>query len=131
MKNTSILTCSRWSWQSNRYVALKALARGRPENVDWTKELEVSRVVSKTWSLHPGRKVVRTVVDSFNAVGPDGNHLCLIYEPMEESLYDFVERIGRPISPALVKSLLYYLLTALDYLHTECKIIHTDNLISR
>jgi serine/threonine protein kinase len=74
---------------------------------------------------HEGFPFVRTMLDNFEVPGPDGPHLCLVYEPMREPLWLFQRRWGGKLPPALLKVYLRLLLRGLDYLHSECYIIHT------
>lgn len=81
------------------------------------------------FSRHPGRKAVRSLLDSFNIDGPDDKHQCLVHHPLFESVWEFlhrnpVQRLPEPI----VAFTLHRLFLALDYLHTECKVIHTGML---
>lgn len=66
------------------------------------------------------------MLDSFEAIGPEGKHLCLVYEPMREPLWLFQQRLpDGKIPPPLLKVYLGIFFQALDYLHSECHIIHT------
>lgn len=78
---------------------------------------------------HRGRVILRTVIDDFEVASPNGAHLCLVFEPMREPLWLFRRRFGadrvtQPFLP-LFKTYLQILLEALDFLHSECQIIHT------
>lgn len=75
---------------------------------------------------HPGHKYVRLLLDSFDVDGPEDKHRCLVHPPLWESVLAFLFRnpIRRLPTPVLVV-VLHRLFLALDYLHTECKIIHT------
>jgi hypothetical protein len=61
--------------------------------------------------------------ESFNITGPHGLHQCLVYEPMHSSLEDNLYHSRITITSA--KPLVHRVLQALNYLHTECHIIHT------
>lgn len=75
---------------------------------------------------HEGFPYVRTMIDSFEVTGLEGVHLCLVYEPMREPLWLFQRRWeNRKLPPALLKVYMRFLLRGLDYLHSECHIIHT------
>jgi serine/threonine protein kinase len=65
-------------------------------------------------------------MDSFKAIEPDGTHIWLVYKPIRESLRLFRRHFiyGRLPLP-LLKGYLQILLMGLDYLHSECQIIHT------
>jgi serine/threonine-protein kinase SRPK3 len=64
--------------------------------------------------------------DSFNIHGPHGLHQCLVYEPMHSSLEDNLYHHRMTLKSA--KPLVRQILTGLNYLHTECRIIHTGEL---
>lgn len=74
---------------------------------------------------HPGRSAVRTLLDSFDLDGPEGQHRCLVHPPLWESVLTFLHRnpVRRLPLPVLA-FVLYRLFLALDFLHTECQIIH-------
>lgn len=73
-----------------------------------------------------GFKFVRTVIDHFELAGTRGTHSCLVYEPMRETLKLFQKRMpdGKIPGP-LLKAYLRFILLGLDYLHSECGIVHT------
>lgn len=75
---------------------------------------------------HTGRSAVRSLLDSFEIEGPDGQHRCLVHPPLWESVLDFLHRnpIRRLPAPVLA-FVLQRTFKALDYLHTHCQIIHT------
>jgi serine/threonine protein kinase len=53
----------------------------------------------------------------------------MVYEPMMEPLWLFIQRWeGGKLPPALSKVYLRFLLRGLDYLHSECHIIHTGEI---
>ncbi|KAL8848489.1 MAG: hypothetical protein Q9221_006491 [Calogaya cf. arnoldii] len=60
--------------------------------------------------------------------GPNGQHHCLVYEPMLESTLQLLRRNpdGR-FTEELLRIFLQLLLSALDYLHTDAHLIHTGN----
>lgn len=119
----------RWRWQTNRFAALKILTGG--DNVEkkaFSTELEMSRCIASTDPKSEGLRYLRTVQNSFEVAGPDVTHLGLVYAPMRESLSRFQRRLADGRMPVyFLKPLLSMVLTGLDYLHTECRIIHTGN----
>ncbi|KAL8884341.1 MAG: hypothetical protein Q9192_006871 [Flavoplaca navasiana] len=118
---------ARSRWQANSFVTLKILTSGAIEKPAANAELEISRCIAQTDPTSEGSRYLRTVLNSFEVVGPDSTHLGLVYAPMRESLSKFQRRLsnGR-ILGYFLKPLLVMLLTGLDHLHTKCHIIHTD-----
>lgn len=78
---------------------------------------------------HPGRNSVRLLFDTFDVDGPEDKHRCLVHPPLWESVWTFLHRnpVRRLPTPVLAV-VLRYLFLALDYLHTECQIVHTGML---
>ncbi|QUC17593.1 uncharacterized protein UV8b_01834 [Ustilaginoidea virens] len=119
---------SRWPWRKQRYVALKITNCSPVARVAAQKELEISKHICSRWTLHEGKQYVRRVLDSFEIQGPGGTHLCLAFEPLRQPLWMLGRQI-RPnglVPPHILKPLLRSVLRCLDYLHTECHVIHTD-----
>ncbi|KMU72063.1 hypothetical protein CISG_00372 [Coccidioides immitis RMSCC 3703] len=57
-----------------------------------------------------------------------GEHLCLVFEPLREPLWLLGKHLGsNGVPPAVLKPFLKLLLQGLDFLHSECHIIHTDS----
>lgn len=76
---------------------------------------------------HPGRKHVVSLLDSFTHKGPNGSHVCMVFEVLGENLLGLIKRWNhRGIPMPLVKQITKQVLLGLDYLHRECGIIHTD-----
>lgn len=64
--------------------------------------------------------------------GPEGSHVRLVYEPMREPLWLFQRRCkGGKLSLPLLKVYLTFLLRGLDYLHSECHVVHIGMLWPR
>ncbi|KAG4429982.1 hypothetical protein IFR05_014532 [Cadophora sp. M221] len=104
----------------DRYQIVGKLGFGASSIVWLARDLESS-------SKHPGRGAVRELLDSFNVAGPDGHHQCLVHPPLWESVLTFLHRNSVRRLPAPVLAfVLRRLFLALDFLHTECQIIHTD-----
>lgn len=83
-------------------------------------------------SSHTGHSYIRKLLDSFDVVRPNGNrHLCLVHTPLHMTLRD-LQRLGgkpRPLPPDMVKSVLRYLLLAVDFLHVEANMTHCGSWI--
>lgn len=73
-----------------------------------------------------GQRYVRTILDAFKTSGPDSEHHCLVHKPMWDSLNELLARnVHRRFTEELLREALRRLFAALDYLHTECHVIHT------
>ncbi|KAG6847351.1 hypothetical protein H0H93_008707 [Arthromyces matolae] len=109
-----------------RYVALKIYITSSSLGTAIEHELSIYQRLDKGPESHPGRKAIRTVLDSFTISGPHGQHQCLVHPPLWESIWRFLKRnpIGRLPTPTLAYTL-RSLFVALDYAR-ECGVIHTD-----
>ncbi|KAG6069688.1 hypothetical protein E4U16_007491 [Claviceps sp. LM84 group G4] len=90
-------------------------------------ELNAYKRIENTSIDHPGRHAVRSLLDSFDIDGPNGRHRCLVHPPLWESIFDLrhrnpVEKLPEPVIAHVLKRLFL----ALDLLHQECNIAHTD-----
>lgn len=102
-------------------MALKIFRQG----VD-RAEFDMSGHIAKANPSHPGHRHVRTVLDTFDLQRTGGDHHCLVQKPMWDSWKDLLRRNpARRFSEPLLKAGLAQLFLALDYLHTECHVVHT------
>ncbi|KAK7309415.1 hypothetical protein RJT34_06123 [Clitoria ternatea] len=72
-------------------------------------------------------KFVIQLIDHFKHTGPNGQHLCMVLEFLGDSLLRLIRYNrykGLPLNK--VREICKYVLTGLDYLHSELGIIHTD-----
>ena len=79
---------------------------------------------------HPGRNFIRKLLDHFYIQGPHGLHICLVHEPLGVSA-DLLLKMtpGHVMSLDDMKPGIRQLLVVLDFLHSECNVIHTGNII--
>ena len=71
-------------------------------------------------------QVVR-LYDSFTHEGPNGTHVCMVFDVLGDNLLTLIKRYDYLGVPLLgVKSLTRSVLKGLNYLHREKSIIHTD-----
>lgn len=93
-------------------------------------EREVEEHISTANPSHRGRSLIRTLLDSFEVNGPECSYSCLVYPPMREPLSMYQRRFdNRKMPLPLIKTYIRALLTGLDYLHTNCKTVHTGKFI--
>ena len=111
-------------------MAIKINALDRKMRDVAESELRNMQVIKNSNPQHEGWNFVRTLLDSFTLAGLHGNHVCLIFEPLREPLWLLSQRFeGETIPSNLLKIMVQMLLQGLDYLHTECHIVHTGNSI--
>ncbi|KAK2612011.1 hypothetical protein QQS21_001976 [Conoideocrella luteorostrata] len=94
------------------------------------KELLMSKHLVSGNRNHWGHDLLVTAVDHFTINTPNGPHVCLVFEPMRDPLWLFRQRLptGKITSTVLPLFKLYIrgMLYALDYLHRDRHVIHTD-----
>lgn len=75
---------------------------------------------------HLGSGRVRTKIAEFEFIRFEiFNHLGILQEPLGESLQDIQNRsVGGRLDKLSIQSTIYQMLLALDYMHTECNLIH-------
>lgn len=76
---------------------------------------------------HPGRSHVISFLDHFKHKGPNGTHVCMVFEVLGENLLGLVKRHqNKGVPMPLVKQIAKQVLLGLDYMHRCCGVIHTD-----
>ncbi|KAL3451850.1 kinase-like domain-containing protein [Aspergillus insuetus] len=109
--------------RGHQYVTLEVYTRDE----DYQKEFEIYKQLSQRRSWHRGYWNVRTALDTFIIPRSGGDHRCLVQEPMWESFSELKYRNPtNRFTEELLKAGLIQVLVALEYLHTECKLVHTD-----
>ncbi|KAI8725372.1 Protein kinase domain-containing protein [Fusarium sp. LHS14.1] len=97
--------------EGRQHVALKLFVNSKSMGKHLDHEVSIYKRISKFSSKHPGH----------------GCHRCLVHPPLNESMLTFLHRNPTRILPALILAFtLRRLFLALDFLHTECQVIHTD-----
>ena len=112
--------------ESPRYVAIKIGTCTYGSTTAAEHELTLSEHIARANPLHPGASYIRTPINNFQLRGSYGTHICLVYRPMRETLYDFRCRFrNKRFPPQILKLYVALLLQGLNYLHSECFLIHT------
>ncbi|KAJ0416883.1 kinase-like domain-containing protein [Aspergillus carlsbadensis] len=111
--------------QAHRYVALKIYVHTSLVHRELPLYHHIAGHVGD--SSHPGRRNIRSLLDSFEIKGPDGNHLVLVFDPAQMSLRDMkVVFFPDGFHEDFVRGAVIELLKGLDFLHTQAEIVHTD-----
>ncbi|KAI0806602.1 kinase-like protein [Fomes fomentarius] len=76
---------------------------------------------------HSGRSHVISFLDHFRHKGPNGTHVCMVFEVLGENLLGLIKRHqNKGVPMHLVKQIAKQILLGLDYMHRCCGVIHTD-----
>ncbi|KAG6290732.1 hypothetical protein E4U46_001627 [Claviceps purpurea] len=110
-----------------RHVTLKVLNESKTIHDSLENELNTFKRIENSPIAHPGRGAVRSLLDTFDIDGPNGRHSCLVHPALWENLNlarrrTCAERFSGPAMASVLKHLFH----ALDLLHQECHIVHTD-----
>ncbi|KAJ5667762.1 Protein kinase dsk1 [Penicillium maclennaniae] len=112
---------------TGKHVALKVVRSAAHYTETAIDEIKLLNRIVQAKPSHPGRKHVVSLLDSFEHKGPNGVHVCMVFEVLGENLLGLIKRWNhRGIPLPLVKQITKQVLLGLDYLHRECGIIHTD-----
>ncbi|KAG6001484.1 hypothetical protein E4U21_004292 [Claviceps maximensis] len=110
-----------------QHVALKLYVRSDFLGSELDTELDVYRRIKDSPEHHPGRSAIRSLLDSFEVDTLSGRHRCLVHMPLWDSALNIkrrnpMRRLPQPVMAFFLKRLFL----ALDLLHRECHMVHTD-----
>lgn len=112
---------------SNKHVAMKVVRSDRQYTEAALDEISLLKKAMSANKDHPGHRYIVSLLDSFSHLGPNGAHICMVFEVLGENLLGLVKKYEyKGVPEVLVKQITKQVLLALDYLHRECGIIHTD-----
>ncbi|KAE9143269.1 hypothetical protein PF006_g11687 [Phytophthora fragariae] len=119
--------------QTGAMVAMKVQKSARHYTEAAKDEIELlectvhaARTEYKTEEQQEAIKVVR-LVDSFEHKGPNGVHVCMVFEMMGDNLLTLIKYYNyRGVPLPLVQRLTRDMMEGLAFLHGKCQIIHTD-----
>lgn len=110
-----------------RHVALKVVKSDGHYTETALDEIQLLQRLVTSDPNHPGRRHVVQLLDDFRHTGPNGSHVCMVFEVLGENLLGLIKRYQhRGVPPHIVQQIAKQVLLGLDYLHKECAIIHTD-----
>ncbi|UZJ54307.1 hypothetical protein CBS101457_003627 [Exobasidium rhododendri] len=113
--------------KAKRHVALKVVKSAPHYTETALDEIKLLQRLVAANLHHPGRRHCVSLLDHFKHKGPNGSHVCMVFEVLGENLLGLIKRYQhRGVPPHIVKQIAKQVLLGLDYMHRECGIIHTD-----
>ncbi|XP_065017990.1 uncharacterized protein LOC135644386 isoform X2 [Musa acuminata AAA Group] len=114
-----------WDTVHSRYVALKVQKSAQHYTEAAMDEIKILKQIAEG-DADDTRCVVK-LLDHFKHSGPNGNHVCMVFEFLGDNLLTLIKYTDyRGIPLSKVKEICRYVLIGLDYLHRDLSIIHTD-----
>ncbi|KAG7627368.1 putative protein kinase CMGC-SRPK family [Arabidopsis thaliana] len=114
-----------WDTQESRYVALKVQKSAQHYTEAAMDEIKILKQIAEGDS--GDKKCVVKLLDHFKHTGPNGKHVCMVFEYLGDNLLSVIKYSDyRGVPLHMVKELCFHILVGLDYLHRELSIIHTD-----
>lgn len=116
-----------WDLEDKRYVALKIVKSAHHFTETAKDEIKILKAVRDSDPLNPRRNKTVQLLNDFKISGVNGTHVCMVFEVLGHNLLKLILKSNyRGIPLPNVKSIIRQVLEGLDYLHTQCQIIHTD-----
>lgn len=113
--------------RASRHVALKVVKSAPHYTETALDEIKLLQKLVAANPGHAGRRHCVSLLDHFKHKGPNGSHVCMVFEVLGENLLGLIKRYQhRGVPPHIVKQIAKQVLLGLDYMHRECGIIHTD-----
>ncbi|TKR76630.1 hypothetical protein L596_017743 [Steinernema carpocapsae] len=116
-----------WDTKDQRFVALKIVKSAQHYTDAALDEVKLLLCVCRTDDEFGHRDRVVQLYDEFTIDGPNGTHVCMVFEVLGCNLLKLIIRSnyqGLPLNK--VRAITRQVLEGLCHLHDKCKIIHTD-----
>ncbi|OIW09035.1 hypothetical protein TanjilG_16262 [Lupinus angustifolius] len=114
-----------WDTQKLRYVALKIQKSAQHYTEAAMDEIKILKQIAE--GDPEDKKCVVKLLDHFKHSGPNGQHVCMVFEFLGDNLLTLIKYSDyRGVPLPMVKEICFHILAGLDYLHRELSIIHTD-----
>uniref|UniRef100_A0A8C5Y189 non-specific serine/threonine protein kinase n=1 Tax=Microcebus murinus TaxID=30608 RepID=A0A8C5Y189_MICMU len=113
--------------QGRRSVAMKVVKSAQHYTETALDEIKLLKCVRESDPSDPNKDMVVQLIDDFKISGRNGIHVCMVFQALGHHLLKWIIKSsyeGLPVR--CVKSIIRQVLRGLDYLHSKCKIIHTD-----
>ncbi|GAV63806.1 Pkinase domain-containing protein [Cephalotus follicularis] len=114
-----------WDTQHSRYVALKVQKSAQHYTEAAMDEITILKQIAE--GDPEDKKCVVKLLDHFKHSGPNGQHVCMVFEYLGDNLLTLIKYSDyRGIPIEMAKQICFHILVGLDYLHRQLSIIHTD-----
>uniref|UniRef100_A0A8I5XV63 non-specific serine/threonine protein kinase n=1 Tax=Rattus norvegicus TaxID=10116 RepID=A0A8I5XV63_RAT len=116
-----------WDIQGKKFVAMKVVKSAEHYTETALDEIRLLKSVRNSDPNDPNGEMVVQLLDDFKISGVNGTHICMVFEVLGHHLLKWIIKSnyqGLPLP--CVKKIIQQVLQGLDYLHTKCRIIHTD-----
>jgi serine/threonine-protein kinase SRPK3 len=121
-----------WDSDLERFVAIKVQKSAKDYQEAALDEIELlsqlyARFKEDNDTLLLDNFHIVALLDHFYVRGPNGKHICMVFELMGNNLLSLIREYDyRGIPLEYVRVILKDVLMGLDMMHSKCKIIHTD-----
>lgn len=116
-----------WDLEEKRYVALKIVKSAQHFTDTAKDEIQILKSIRNADPADPKRNKTVQLLNDFRITGVNGTHICMVFEVLGHNLLKLILKSNyRGIPLPNVKSIIRQVLEGLDYLHSKCKVIHTD-----
>ncbi|CAJ2654561.1 SRSF protein kinase 2-like [Trifolium pratense] len=114
-----------WDTLKSHYVALKIQKSAQHYTEAAMDEIKILKQIEE--GDPDGKKCVVKLLDHFKHSGPNGMHVCMVFEFLGDNLLTLIKYSDyRGVPLSMVKEICFHILVGLDYLHRELSVIHTD-----
>ncbi|KAL0460596.1 UNVERIFIED_CONTAM: SRSF protein kinase [Sesamum latifolium] len=114
-----------WDTQKSMYVALKVQKSAQHYTEAAMDEITILKQIAE--GDPEDKKCVVKLLDNFKHSGPNGQHVCMVFEFLGDNLLTLIKYSDyRGVPLHMVKEICFHILVGLDYLHRQLSIIHTD-----
>ncbi|OBT52082.1 hypothetical protein VE04_07674 [Pseudogymnoascus sp. 24MN13] len=110
--------------REHKYVTVKVC---RLECEQVRREIDAYKHLDTLTTSHVGALLIRDMADSFDISNAHGKYPCIVHKPLSISLAQLRSKCpNRRLPVNVLKPALVHIFLALDFLHSEANMVHTD-----